>query len=168
MTNFKDMLYNVLCDMANGNDNMCCAIYIDSNFSDNAIVMFMELGDYASMHELMEDLHLRLSKELGHSVCICHNHPTDESVLIHSNKADAEAYAAEECCGRQTVGACIEFLQTRTGYRPELRALALGAEAYADMCGKRPFEVLMNLDWNEEPMAQLLMLFVEAYDETQK
>jgi hypothetical protein len=165
---FNTVLHEVLNDMRDGDDNLCCAVYTDDNWNENAIVMFMEYDNYDNMHAVMQDLHSRLSDKLGYPVSICHNHPTDESVLIHSNVMDAREYIIEECCKQQSIERCINFLKNKKGYRPELHSIALGAEAYAGMYEKPVMAILMSLNWNKDPQAQIIRLLVQAYNNTQK
>lgn len=168
---FKKALDKALQEMHNaqtGHENFCVAVYFDELCEDNAIVMFMELGKYAHMHEAMHDLYSRLSRRLGHPVSICHNHPTDEDVLILGSKGDSDLYDPRLCCKDSTIDSCLKFLACNSGYRPDIQAIARGAVAYADMCGKTTEEVLADLDWNKDPQAQLLVLFTAAYTATRQ
>ena len=162
---FKKTLDKALQEMHNaqtGHENFCAAVYFDELCEDNAMVMFMELGKYAHMHEAMYDLYGRLSVLLGYPVCMSHDHPTDANVLVHGSKSDASLYDPETCCKETTINSCMHFLAIGKGYRPEIQAITLGAAAYANMTGKTTLEVLAALDWNYDPQSQLLNLLAAA------
>lgn len=157
MANFKEALELTLQEMLKQDDNMCCAVYNDDMCTDNAIVMFMEYGGYGTMHAVMKDLHARLSYKMGHPVAICHNHPTDESVLIHSSAHDAEPYFSDECCKRDAIRICKHIIEDESpGYRSEYRAMANAAEAIGVKTGTPLNRVLSNLDWNKDILLQLI------------
>jgi hypothetical protein len=165
MANFIKALNLVLNDMIEANpDNLCMAVYHDDMCVDNAIVMFMEYENYENMHAVMKDLHVRLSEKMGWPVCICHNNPTDESVLIHGHSDDASVYYTDECCKRRGIEICLTFLKQGTGYSDFYQSIAIGAEAYALMCGRSTEYVLNTLNWDEDVQAQLIRLMAEAYD----
>jgi hypothetical protein len=157
MANFKNALELTLQEMLKQDDNMCCAVYNDDICEDNALVMFMEYGGYVTMHAVMKDLHARLSEKMGHPVAICHNHPTDENVLIHGGASDAEVYYSDECCKKTTIRCCLDFLNSdRTGYRPEFQSIAFAAEVLAENLGKTAEYILETLDWTKDPQTQLI------------
>jgi hypothetical protein len=150
----------------NGPNCFCCAVYPDENFSDNAMVMFMDYGDaYPHLHAVMKDLHSRLSKKLGHPVSICHNDPTDENVLIHGNPMDAKVYYSDACCKQTTLECYERWVETGhgPGYRPELRSLFFAAEKLAENLNKTPLYVLNQLNWNEDPQAQMIHLLLDYH-----
>jgi len=167
-TSFRTALTETLQEMKNHNADLCVAVYWFDNVNPSAMVAFMDLGSYAHMHEAMHDLYSRLSRRLGHPVSICHNHPTDEDVLILGSKVDSDLYDPRLCCKDSTIDSCLKFLACNSGYRPDIQAIARGAVAYADMCGKTTEEVLEGLDWNKDPQTQLLDLFTAAYTATRQ
>jgi hypothetical protein len=118
----------------------------------------MEYEDYANMHEVMAELHKRLSAVLGHPVSLCHNHPTDESVLIHGEPEMATVYYADECCKKDNIRCCLEYLKKMEGYRPEIQALAIGAKRVGELTDKTTEYVLETLDWNRDPNTQIIHL----------
>lgn len=141
-------------------DGFCIAVYDDACDSNNAMVMFMEYESYGSVHAAMAEIQKLISDNIGHSVAICHNHPSDENVLIHGAPYDARPYSPEECCKEDTIRCCLDFLQTRKGYRPEYQALALLAETIADRDCVTVSMLLESLDWNVDPLPQLVMNYV--------
>lgn len=168
MANFKNALNAVLSDMISipeNADSFCCAVYWDDMCEDNAIVMFMEYAAYPSLHAVMQDLHTRLSEKMGHPVSICHNDPTDENVLIHGGAIDASVYYSDECCKKSTVG-CYERWNEAgrgDGYRPEIRSLFFAAECLAENLNKTPEYILNQLNWNEDPQAQMIRLLLDYH-----
>lgn len=167
MANFKNALNLTLNEMLHDPKNynaFCCAVYWDDICEDNAIVMFMEYAAYGHMHAVMKDLNERLSEKLGHPVSLCHNHPTDESVLIHGAPSEARVYYSDECCKRDNIRCCLEFLKKREGYRPELQSVALAAECLADGLNKTPEYVLNCIDWNKDPQAQVIQLLIDFHN----
>jgi hypothetical protein len=163
---FENALELTLQEMLVVDDNMCCAVYWDDMCKDNAIVMFMEYGGYKTMHAVMKDLHKRLSNRMGHPVSVCHNNPTDESVLIHGGAIDASVYYSDACCKQSGISCCLEYLEKREGYSDEYQTIALGAEAYASMCEKPVIEILNRINWDADPQAQIIRLLVDAYNFT--
>lgn len=167
MANFIKALNLVLNDMYEAHpDQFCVGVYHDDAYIDNAMVLFMEYDDYGTVHAAMKDLHVRLSEKMGHPVSICHNRPDDESVLIHGNPDDARVFYADECCKCEDIESCLTWLKTRTGYSDFIQSVALGAEAYAEMCGRSTVAVLNYLNWNKDVQAQLIRLMVEAHNFT--
>jgi hypothetical protein len=162
-TQFDNALNSTLEAMHLFDENLCCAVYWDDMCKDNAIVMFMEYPGYGSMHAVMKDLHARLSSRLGYPVSVCHNHPTDESVLIHGGTIDAQVYYSDECCKRTIIECCMEIIKGSEGYRDELRSIALGAQTFANMCDKPVLEMLNRIDWDKNPQAQVIQMLVDAY-----
>jgi hypothetical protein len=169
MANFIKALNLVLNDMyelPENEDGFCVGVYPDASFHDNAIVMLMEYDHYGTVHAVMKELHARLTDKLGHPPSICHNSPSDETILIHGGPHDARVYYADECCKKQDIEICLNWLKSKSvGYR-QYHAIALGAEAYADMCGRSVEYVLNTLNWDEDVQAQLIRLMVEAYNFT--
>jgi hypothetical protein len=166
MANFKNALELTLQEMLKQDDNMCCAVYHDSICEDNAIVMFMEYGGYETMHAVMKDLHARLSDKMGHPVSLCHNHPTDENVLIHGNVDDASVYYSDECCMRSTLGCYTRWVEADRNadmFRPELRSLFYAAETLAEGLNKTPEYVLALINWDQDPQAQMIKLLVDYH-----
>jgi len=164
MSNFKSILDATLNEMMPTDQSLtfCCAVYMDAICEDNAIVMFMEYDNYANMHEVMSDLHKRLSKKLGYPVSVCHNHPTDEQVLIHGSSIDAKVYYADECCKRSMLQAYENWKAAdRKGYREEVRSIFFGVELISE-CSTEPKEtpedILESLNWNEDPQSQVISL----------
>ena len=138
-------------------DGFCVAVYNDDNFADNAMVMFMEYDAYGSVHAVMKEMHDLLSAELGYPVSMCHNSPADENVLIHGSEQDSRPFHMEECCKEDTIRCCMDFLQTRKGYRPEIQALALMAESIYERTEEESIQLLLErLNWNEDPLPQLI------------
>lgn len=159
MANFITILNEVLNSMADPTDKetLCCAVYEDTLCSDNAMVMFIEYTQYKNMHNVMHVLHTKLSERLGYPVSICHNHPTDESVLIHSTLQDNNFYFKDYCCKEDTIRCCLHYLETRKGYRIDIQVLALLAESiYERSDSESVVEILSNLNWNEDPLPQLI------------
>jgi hypothetical protein len=164
MANFKNALELTLQEMLKQDDNMCCAVYHDSICEDNAIVMFIEYGGYETMHAVMKDLNARLSNKMGHPVSLCHNHPTDENVLIHGNVNDASVYYSDACCKEDTIRCCMDIIDNSSeGYRDEIRSLAAAAMCLADGLNKSPQYVLECLDWNKDTQAQMIKLLVDYH-----
>src|ERR1035437_2421598 len=100
MANFQLALTQVIVEMSELPENyngFCTAIYWDSSFDENALVMFMDYDTYGSVHAVMKEFYIRLSEKLGHPVSLCHNHPTDECVLVHGSVSDSEVYYSDEC-----------------------------------------------------------------------
>jgi hypothetical protein len=155
-TQFDNALNSTLEAMHLFDENLCCAVYWDDMCKDNAIVMFMEYPGYGSMHAVMKDLHARLSSRLGYPVSVCHNHPTDESVLIHGGTIDAQVYYSDECCKRDTLSYCMDILDGNEGYNDELRSIALAANHIAWGIDSTPSLVLKRLDWNKAILPQLI------------
>jgi hypothetical protein len=164
MAQFDNALNAVLSSMQVFDTDLCCAVYWDDICADNAIVMFMEYPKYRNMHAVMKELHAGLSSRLGHPVSICHNHPTDESVLIHSEANMASVYYSDECCKLSTIRCCLNFLEKREGYRPELQSIALAAECIAEGLNKTPSYVLNMLDWDQDPQAQLIKWLIDYHN----
>ena len=164
MANFKNALELTLQEMLKQDDNMCCAVYHDDCCEDNAIVMFMEYGGYVTMHAVMKDLHARLSDKMGHPVSLCHNHPTDESILIQGGASDASVYYSDECCKKDDIRCCMDIIDNGSeGYRDEVRSLAMAAQCLADGLNKSPQYILECLDWNKDPQAQMIKLLVDYH-----
>ena len=161
MANFKNALELTLQEMLQQDDNMCCAVYNDDMCEDNAIVMFMEYGGYETMHAVMKDLHARLSDKMGHPVSICHNHPTDESVLIHGSAIDSDVYYSDACCKEDTIRCCMDYLEKRDGYRDEYQAMAKAAECLAEGLDKSPQYILEVINWDKDPMSQLIQALID-------
>jgi hypothetical protein len=164
MGKFDTVLNDVLNAMQLKDDNLCCAVYWDDICADNAIVMFMEYGGYGTMHAVMKDLHAKLSSRMGHPVSICHNHPTDENVLIHSASMDASVYYSDACCMQSTLGCYSDWVdggRNPNCYRPELRSLFNAAELLAECLNKTPEYILKSLDWDKDPQAQMIQLLID-------
>lgn len=166
--NFKTALNHTLGEMLQHPENadcMCMAVYWDDNCDDNAIVMFMELGRHPHVHACMKELYEILSNKLGHPVSLCHNHATDESILIHGSADDSRVFYSDECCKRSAIESYKLFCKSdRTGYRDELRSLFLGAECLAEGLGKTPEYILQCLDWNMDPQAQVIQLLIDYHN----
>jgi hypothetical protein len=164
---FENALNVVLTEMKVVDEDLCCAVYWDDICADNAMVMFMEYPYYKTIHDIMRDLHKRLSKKLGHPVCLCHNHPTDENILIHGGASDAEVYYADECCKRTTISGYhrwVEDGRQPDSYRQELRSLFYAVETVADGLNKSPEYVLQTLDWDKDPQAQMIQLLIDYHN----
>ena len=165
MANFKNALELTLQEMMAANkDSFCCAVYHDDICEDNAIVMFMEYSEYGTMHAVMKDLNKRLSNRMGHPVSLCHNHPTDESVLIHGAAMDSSVYYSDECCKRDTIRCCQDILDNdNKGYREEIRSIAFAAEVLAEGLNKTAEYVLETLDWDKDIQAQLIFHLINYH-----
>lgn len=166
MANFKNALELTLQEMMAANkDSFCCAVYHDEICEDNAIVMFMEYSEYGTMHAVMKDLNKRLSNKMGHPVSICHNHPTDENVLIHGAAMDSSVYYSDECCGRSLIEHYKLFCKSdRSGYRDDYRSIFFAAECLAEGLNKTPEYVLQTLNWDKDPQAQLIQLLIDYHN----
>ena len=166
MSNFLTTLHSTLEEMIDeATGNLCMAVYPDTLDENNAIVMFMEYTDYDSMHAVMRVLYNKLSNKLGHPVSLCHNNPTDECILIHGHKNDTKVYYAEHCCKEDTIRAYHNWVHSnRTGYRDELVALFRGAEVYAAGCGLDADEILCKLNWDKDPQAQIIEMFLSVHN----
>lgn len=164
MAKFDAALNSTLEAMHLYDENMCCAVYWDDMCKDNAIVMFMEYPKYGNMHEVMRDLHAKLSSRLGHPVSVCHNHPTDENILIHGGASDAQVYYMDECCKRSLIECYKGFIfSDRKGYRDEYRSIFFAAECLAENINKTPEYVLQTLDWNKDTQAQMIQLLIDFH-----
>lgn len=161
MIRFDETLNSALEAMNYFDEDLCCAVYWDDMCKDNAIVMFMEYPKYGTMHAVMKDLHAKLSSRFGYPVSVCHNHPTDENVLIHGAADMASVYYSDECCKRSTITNCLDYLEKREGYRPEYQSIALAAEAVANSLNKTPTYVLQMLDWDKDTQAQMIQLLID-------
>jgi hypothetical protein len=168
MSNFIKALDLAINEMqAVSGDNMfCLAVYPCDLKDDSVIVMFMEYEYYKTMHAVMKDLHARLTDKLGHPPSICHNHPTDENVLIHGEPNMASVYYADECCKRDDIDHYKSWVakgKDPERYRPELRAIFYAAECIADNSVDTPVQVLESLDWNQDPQTQLIKMLVDFH-----
>lgn len=106
-------------------------------------------------------MHRRLTNKLGYPVTICHNHPTDESVLIHGGATDARVYYSDECCKKSTLECYAGFKKSRSGYRDELKSIFLGAELISELSHEpkeTPEDILEALNWDMDPQAQIISL----------
>jgi hypothetical protein len=168
MANFRTALNHTLGEMLHtpaNYDAFCCAVYWDDNCEDNAIVMFMEYSAYGNIHAVMKDLHSRLSEKMGYPVCLCHNHPTDESILIHGGSDDASVFYADHCCKEDTIRCCLDIIDDKSeGYRDEIRSIAAAAVCLSEGLNKSPQYVLECLDWNKDPQAQLIRLLIDYHN----
>lgn len=169
MANFKNALNLTISEMLEDPKNydaFCCAVYWDDMCEDNAIVMFMEYEAYGNMHAVMKDLNKRLSEKMGHPVSLCHNHPTDELVLIHGGAIDSSVYYSDECCKKSFLEAYANWNAAGRGpgYRPEYRSVFFGAECVAEGIGRTPEYVLNCLDWNKAIQAQMIQLLIDYHN----
>jgi hypothetical protein len=166
MNNFQTAVNNVVNEMVEtSNSDTCVGVYWDDNYpGDNAVLMFHEHSNYANMHEVMQYIHDKLSDKLGYPVSICHNHPTDESVLILGNASDSRVYYSAECCKNSTIESCLNFIKTHKGYSPNVQSIAKAAECLAENLNKTPEYILNMLDWNKDPQAQMIQLLIDFHD----
>ena len=160
---FAEATLEEMYKMPKNADEFLAQIYWDSSCNDNCIVMFMEYGAYNHIHAVMKEFHTILSNKMGHPVSICHNHPTDEIVLIHSDPTMASVYYSDACCKQETIECCLRFLETRTGYLPQIQSIALAAECLANGLNKTPEYILDMLDWNKDPQAQLIQHLINFH-----
>jgi hypothetical protein len=160
MARFDKTLNVVLNAMQVVDEDLCCAVYWDDLCKDTAIVMFMAYPKYGTIHAVMKDLHSRLSSRLGHPVSVCHNHPTDESVLIHGSPDVASVYYSDECCKHNTIRYCMDILDGSEGYRDEYRSMALAAKHIAAITDSNPSMILERLDWDKDPQSQLIKMLL--------
>jgi len=157
----ENVISEVMGEMREENSELCLASYRDNCFYDNCIVMFMDLGNYTCVHEAMQVLHDKLSSKLGYPVSLCHNHPTDESVLIHGSEDDSRSYDRATCCKTDDLEQCMKYLETKTGYRDEVHAMALAAEYLGEQLGTHAERILDNLDWDLNPTVQLTHMMLD-------
>lgn len=129
-------------------------------------IVFMEAGyaNMPNMHQLMKELHVRLTELLGHPPCMTHNHPTDSTVQVLIDPICGEVYYSDECCKRSTIEAYKNFCNSdRKGYRDEYRSVFLGAECLAEGLNKTPEYILQTLDWDKDPQAQIIQLLIDYH-----
>jgi hypothetical protein len=155
---FNELLHQTLNEIHETDEDLCVAVYTDNLDDANAIVMVMDQGNFAHIHAFMQVLHDKLSHKMGHPVSVCHNHPSDESILVHSRPWDARVYYGSECCKLTTLEACSRYWATREGYRLDLQMLVEYAENMVNRCDEygTVHQLLESLDWNEDPLPQLI------------